>query len=156
SVLSVVTTYTVLPALPAGLELDDTTGVISGTPTVLAAAMNYTVTAANAAGSTTFDVSITIDTLGTTPSHISRIAAAGTPVVVDLALQAQTLTGTVFAAAADAAQVFAENITVTPTANGYSLWLTISTTKPAGHHTGTVDISLCADVSCNTPQLPAS
>jgi hypothetical protein len=156
SVLSVVATYTVSPALPAGLALDDATGVISGTPTALTVATNYTVTAANASGSTTFDVSITIDTLETTPSHISRIAAAGTPVVVDLALQAQTLTGTVFAAAVDAAQVFAENVTVTPTATGYSLWLTISTTKPAGHHTGTVDISLCAHVSCNTPQLPAS
>ena len=71
-------------------------------------------------------------------------------------VQAQTLTGTVYAAAADTAQVFAQNVTVTPTANGYSLWLTISTTKPAGHHTGTVDISLCADVTCNTPQTPAS
>jgi hypothetical protein len=156
SVSSVVASYTVSPGLPAGLAINAVTGVISGTPTVLSAATNYTVTAANAAGSTTFAVSLTIDTLGTTPTHISRIAAAGTPVVVVLALQAQTLTGTVFAAATDTAQVFAQNVTVTPTSNGYSLWLTLSTTKPAGHHTGTVSISLCADVSCNTPQLPAS
>ena len=156
SVLSVVASYTVSPALPAGLSLHGASGVISGTPTTLVGAMNYTVTAANAAGSTTFDVSLTIDTLETTPTHISRIAAAGTPVVVALDLQAQTLTGTVFAAATDTAQVFAQNVTVTPTANGYSLWLTLSTTKPAGHHTGTVNISLCAHVSCNTPQLPAS
>jgi hypothetical protein len=156
SVLSVVASYTVSPALPAGLSLDGTSGVISGTPTVLVGALNYTVTAANAAGSTTFDLSLTVDTLAATPSQISRIVAAGTPVVVALDIQAQTLTGTVFAAASDPAMVFAQNVTVTPTANGYALWLTVSTTKPAGHHTGTVDISLCTDVSCNTPQSPAS
>jgi hypothetical protein len=156
SVQSVVASYTVSPALPAGLALDGISGVISGTPTALVAAMNYTVTAANASGSTTFSVSITIDTLAVTPTQISRIAAAGTPVVVAFDLQAQTLTGTVFAAASDSAMVFAQNVTVTPSANGYSLWLTISTSKPAGHHTGTVDISLCADVSCNTPHSPAT
>lgn len=156
TVSSVVASYSVSPALPAGLALDPVTGVISGTPTVLAANLAYRVTAANAAGSTTFDVSITVDTLGTTPTRISRIAAVGTPVVIALDLQAQTLAGTVFAAASDAGQLFAQNVTVSATANGYSLWLTLSTTKPAGHHTGTVNISLCADVSCNTPQSPAS
>ena len=156
TVSSVVANYSVSPGLPTGLALDGLTGVISGTPTALTAAMDYTVTAANASGSTTFDVSITVDTLGTTPTQISRTAAAGTPVVIALDLQAQTLTGTVFAAASDTAQVFAQEVTVTPTANGYSLWLTISTVKPAGHHTGTVDISLCADASCNTPQLPST
>ncbi|OFZ00975.1 MAG: hypothetical protein A2Z97_04835 [Bdellovibrionales bacterium GWB1_52_6] len=40
----VITSYTVSPALPAGLTINATTGVISGTPTVLTAATNYTVT----------------------------------------------------------------------------------------------------------------
>jgi len=156
SVASVVANYAVSPALPLGLSLDGSTGVISGTPTTLTAPANYTITASNAAGSTTFDLSLTIDTLGTTPAQISRLAAAGTPVTIELAVQAQTLTGTVFAAATDFGQVFEPNITVTPTANGYSLRLTLSTSKPAGHHTGSIDISLCADVSCNTPQSPAT
>jgi hypothetical protein len=156
SVESVVANYTVSPALPLGISLDGSTGVISGTPTMLTAPANYTITASNAAGSTTFDLSLTIDTLGVTPAQISRLAAAGSPVTIALSLQAQTLTGTVFAAASDVGQVFEPDITVTPTANGYSLRLTLSTLKPAGHHTGTVDISLCADVSCNTPQSPAS
>ena len=136
TVLGAVTDYTVTPPLPSGLAIDGTAGEIGGTPAVLAPRTNYTVTAENAAGSTTFDVSITVDTLGTTPAEISRIAAQGTPVVVTLAVQAQTLSGTVYATAADAAAVFAPNITVTPTANGYSLALTISTTTLAGRYTG--------------------
>ncbi|CAN5478573.1 hypothetical protein BH11BAC3_BH11BAC3_00270 [soil metagenome] len=56
------TSYSVSPALPAGLSLSTTTGIITGTPTTTAgiAAANYTVTAANTCGSTTVAVNITI------------------------------------------------------------------------------------------------
>src|SRR5204862_9118 len=40
-----VTSYAISPALPAGLSLDTTTGVISGTPSALAVATGYIVTA---------------------------------------------------------------------------------------------------------------
>src|SRR5207253_885988 len=56
-----VTSYSVAPPLPAGLTLDGTTGVISGTPSAITAAANYTVTASNAAGSTTAAVNITVN-----------------------------------------------------------------------------------------------
>jgi len=56
-----VTDYSVNPALPAGLSISITTGIISGTPTVLATAASYTVTATNSGGSTTFAVSITVN-----------------------------------------------------------------------------------------------
>jgi Putative Ig domain len=52
--------YAVSPALPAGLTLDAATGIISGKPTAAAAQANYKVTAANAGGSTTDDVTITV------------------------------------------------------------------------------------------------
>lgn len=45
-------TYTVSPALPAGLTLNALTGVISGTPSTAAATGYYTVTATNSSGST--------------------------------------------------------------------------------------------------------
>lgn len=56
-----VTSYSVSPALPAGLTLNTSTGVISGTPTTITAAANYNVTASNSGGSTTATLSITVN-----------------------------------------------------------------------------------------------
>ena len=56
-----VTSYSVNPNLPAGLSLSATTGIISGTPTAVAATTTYTVTATNAGGSTTTALSITVN-----------------------------------------------------------------------------------------------
>jgi hypothetical protein len=55
-----VTSYSVTPSLPPGLTLNTTTGVISGTPTQLSTATNYTITASNSSGSTTFIISIAV------------------------------------------------------------------------------------------------
>lgn len=54
------TLYEVSPALPAGLALDPTTGVISGTPTTPTAGAPYAVTASNTAGSTTANLTLAI------------------------------------------------------------------------------------------------
>jgi DNA-binding beta-propeller fold protein YncE len=56
-----VTAYSVSPALPAGLSLDDDTGIITGTPTAVSAKTSYTVTASNASGSTTATLTITVN-----------------------------------------------------------------------------------------------
>jgi len=55
-----VVSYAVLPALPAGLTLNTSTGVISGTPTTLTAIANYTITATNTGGSTPTSLSIAV------------------------------------------------------------------------------------------------
>lgn len=60
SVVGTVTSYSVSPALPAGLTLNTSSGVISGVPTSVTAAANYTVRASNAAGYTTVGVSIAV------------------------------------------------------------------------------------------------
>jgi hypothetical protein len=57
----VVTSYSVDPALPAGLTLNPVSGVISGTPTAPAAAADYTVTASNSVGDTQAVVNITVE-----------------------------------------------------------------------------------------------
>jgi gliding motility-associated-like protein len=61
----IATGYTIDKALPAGLVFDPKTGIISGTPTVLWPATNYTVTAYNAAGSSKFILSIEVDDVAT-------------------------------------------------------------------------------------------
>ena len=55
------TGFSVSPALPTGLFLDTTTGVISGTPTVLSALTSYVVTASNSSGSTNATVSFAVN-----------------------------------------------------------------------------------------------
>jgi subtilisin-like proprotein convertase family protein len=64
-----VVSYAVSPALPTGLTLNTSTGVISGTPTTLATAADYTVTATNTGGSTTALVSIAVNDVA--PSSLS-------------------------------------------------------------------------------------
>ena len=68
------TSYSVSPALPAGLALSAITGIVSGTPTVVAANATYTVTASDSAGSTTTALSIMVN--DQPPSALSY--AAGT------------------------------------------------------------------------------
>ncbi|HEX4383486.1 MAG TPA: kelch repeat-containing protein [Myxococcales bacterium] len=53
--------YTVTPALPAGLTLDPVTGIVSGTPSAARATAVYQVTAANAGSSTGVALTITVN-----------------------------------------------------------------------------------------------
>ena len=54
------TSFSISPALPTGLSLNTSTGVISGTPSVESSATSYTITATNTFGSGTFSLSITV------------------------------------------------------------------------------------------------
>jgi hypothetical protein len=60
TVTGTVSSYSVSPALPAGLSLNTVTGVISGTPTATAAQATYTITASNASGMTSAPVTLTV------------------------------------------------------------------------------------------------
>ncbi len=65
--------------LPAGITINQTTGVISGTPTVAQAAANVTITVAGPGGSATAVISFTVNappTITTQPVNVS--APAGT------------------------------------------------------------------------------
>lgn len=62
SVNGAITSYSISPELPTGLNLDTTTGVVSGIPTISSAAANYTITATNAFGNTTAIISIEVTT----------------------------------------------------------------------------------------------
>jgi hypothetical protein len=56
-----ITSYSVVPALPAGLVLDVTSGVLSGTPNAPTALTTFTITGANGAGSVIARVDIEVD-----------------------------------------------------------------------------------------------
>ena len=57
-----ISSWSISPALPAGLSFSTMTGVISGTPTVTSPATSYTVTAANCEGQDTMaSLTITVD-----------------------------------------------------------------------------------------------
>jgi hypothetical protein len=60
TVSGTVTGYSVSPALPAGLSLDPSTGLISGVPLAAASGTTYTITAKNAAGTATTAVKLVV------------------------------------------------------------------------------------------------
>lgn len=78
-------------ALPSGLSLNTTTGVISGTPSAAGAA-SFTVQAANAVDSATRALQIVTTTVGTAPVVTTSTLSAG--VVGSAYLQTLTATGT--------------------------------------------------------------
>ncbi|MDE2249812.1 MAG: putative Ig domain-containing protein [Gammaproteobacteria bacterium] len=76
TVTGTVSSYSVSPALPAGVSLNATTGAISGTPTAFAAQATFMITATNASGSTSFNWMLTVN-----PAvAVSGTAAAGAPI----------------------------------------------------------------------------
>jgi gliding motility-associated-like protein len=92
SITGTATSFSVSPALPTGLTLNTTTGVISGTPTVAATLTSYVVTATNSSGSTTYSLSFAVDKA--TPTIASMAAITKTFGDVPFRLTAPTSNGT--------------------------------------------------------------
>ncbi len=69
NILGIVNSYSVSPSLPTGLNLNTTTGVISGTPTSVQGSITYTITATNTFGSTTTSIQFAV--LIPPPSNLS-------------------------------------------------------------------------------------
>jgi hypothetical protein len=69
--------YSIAPALPAGLSFNTSTGLITGTPTSVSAQTTYTITATNAAGSSTDTFALAVSAAaGTQPSLSSPTPTA--------------------------------------------------------------------------------
>ena len=74
----VLTGYSINKPLPSGLLFDFKTGTISGTPVVASPATDYTITAHNTGGSSSFTVSITVIQNVSTPQVITFAAITAT------------------------------------------------------------------------------
>ncbi len=129
--------YYLSSALPAGLSLSNSTGVISGTPTKLAAAKNYTVSAYNASGRKSVFVNITVSS-GSNNANLSA-----------LAINAGTLTP-VFASATTSYTASVANavstLTIAPTTadNGATVKVN-GTTVSSGSPSGALALSVGAN-----------
>ena len=93
TVSGAVTSYSVSPALPAGLSINATDGQISGVPTASSAASSYAITASNTVGSTTFNLSITVNPAA--PAALTYPVAGVIAVSVSMTPLSPSVTGTV-------------------------------------------------------------
>ena len=71
-----IASYAISPAAPAGLTFNTTTGLLTGTPTEVAAATAYTITATNATSSTTQTFTLTITAVPVVATNSAAEAAA--------------------------------------------------------------------------------
>jgi gliding motility-associated-like protein len=158
-----ITQYTIGPSLPAGLTIDPTTGVISGTPTAASSQTTYTVTGTNAGGTVTATVVITVNvqppaslsyntpnvyTVGTTISALNPTSTGGTITQYTIGpslpagLTINPTTGV---------------ISGTPTAASSQTSYTVTGTNAAGTITTTVvitvNVAAPASLSYNTPNV---
>jgi Putative Ig domain len=77
AITGTLTSFTVSPALPAGLSVDSNKGTLSGTPTVVAATGSYTIRATGPGGAAT-SASLSITVNDVPPSNIAYSASSFT------------------------------------------------------------------------------
>jgi hypothetical protein len=138
----------VSPGLPTGLSISSTTCVITGTPTVISAASNYTVTATNAGGSSAATINIRVNDVAPSISYV------GSPFTYTKNSAITTLTptnlgGTVVSCAASPALPTGLSLsatcdlTGTPTAVSAATSYTVTATNTGG--TSSVAISIAVN-----------
>lgn len=154
TVTGAVTSYSVNPALPAGLSLNTTTGAITGTPTVAAAQVTYTITAANSSGRTTASVRIMVAAAGPlsglTYPQTNISATVGQAITADI----PTVTGVVTSYGVSPAlpaglslNTATGAITGTPSAVAVQTAYTITATNSSSTTTATVQLQVSAAVA---------
>ncbi|MFN8273799.1 MAG: putative Ig domain-containing protein [Flavobacteriaceae bacterium] len=154
-----VTSFSIAPALPAGLSFDTNSGVISGTPTAVSATAIYTVTANNSGGSTSFGVSITVNDVA--PSSLSYTSPNVFTLGSAIASLSPTISGNVtsfsIAPALPAGLSFNTStgvISGTPTAVSATAIYTVTATNSGGSTSFGVSITV-NDVAPNTLTYPS-
>jgi Putative Ig domain len=127
SVMGTASSWAVTPALPAGLSLDATTGVISGTPTAASASTAYTITASNAGGSAEVVEQLTV----------SIAAPSGLSYTYYVVNSATLVVGT--------------PVSLLPTVTGTATSWTVSPALPAGLSLDATTGEIAGTPTANTP-----
>ena len=154
TVTGTATTFSVAPALPAGLTIDAGTGVISGTPSSGTPDGDYTITVTGPGGSTAAHVHLAVVPV----ASIMRTAVAGTSIYPTVTLDATALglTGTLYAKVADAGGTFGQTVNVSASGSSRVLEFTSDGAATTGQHSGQATVSLCQDAACAMPQAVPS
>lgn len=114
-----VTSYSIAPALPAGLSFSTVTGLISGTPTALSSARNYTITArrvdANNGASSSDSAVFNLEVVNVAPTTTTTTVPPATTVapVVNSAPASDSSSAEVNTNVVSAPQTSRQNSTVT-------------------------------------------
>jgi hypothetical protein len=153
TVVGTVTSYSITPALPAGLALETTTGNISGTPTSTSPQTTYTITASNATGSTTFPLSLKVFTVMLDTDRITRLTAEGASIYPTVAVRPVNLeVQALYAKAQDPTGVILPAVQVATNGDGsFTLQLTTNPSVAPSLLAGDVTLNLCRDSNCATP-----
>jgi DNA-binding beta-propeller fold protein YncE len=156
------TYYSVSPALPAGLSLNSATGVISGTPTAVAAGASYVVTASGSSGNATSSLSITVNDAA--PTSLSyAIGSAAYTIGVPITTNDPTNSGgTVISYSVSPAIPGGLSLSTTtgiiggdPTAVTAAANYTVTATNSGGSTTATLTIAVNAVSVPTSPAAPA-
>ncbi|MGI8582932.1 MAG: beta strand repeat-containing protein [Chitinophagaceae bacterium] len=157
------TLYTVSPALPAGLSISSTTGIITGTPTTATAAADYTVTATNSCGNTTKLVNITVTAtpvisgnLGVCAGFTTQLSGSGQPAVSNPWISSNPAVASVSSSGLVTAVASSGTTTITYTdINGCQKTATI-TVNPIPTVTGNLNVCNGASTLLTGSGTPAS
>jgi hypothetical protein len=155
TVTGTVSSYSISPALPAGLTISSSTGEISGTPTADSPQTSYTVTASNSTGSTTATVSITV--VIAAPSNLvypqtSILAIIGTAIATDTPTVKGTVSSYSISPALPAGLAMSSTtgaISGTPTATSPQTSYTVTASNSTGSTTATLSITVAIPAPSN-------
>lgn len=145
-----VNSYSISPNLPAGLAINASSGVISGTPSAASAQASYTVSAQNSAGSTTATLQVTVTVAA--PANLSYpqaaiAATAGLPILPDIpVVTGMQLSFSISPALPAGLSLDAATGRISGSAAGAAAQtaFTVTAQNPGGATTATVNISVMA------------
>ncbi len=154
TVTGIVDSFTVAPALPAGLVLNKTSGAITGTPTVLIAAANYVLTAINNLGTAKDTLRLSVVAL---PPAINYTSSASYLVGAPIAALSPTVIGSVdsftVSPALPAGLVISKTtgaISGTPTIAVAATNYVVAAINPSGAGKDTISITVVASETYST------